>query len=213
MAGRKTCHWMACILGLLCLSGTGVLEFPCRGTDLNLGGADDEEDLPDMNYVRSQAEAGRPRSQTQLADFYVALSDFTNAVVWYRKAADQNHVPAQLSLAGCLVAGRGVEKNPTAAAQWLRRAADVLESRAPTNAPALTLAPIVLPSTRNLAATSSTTNAATVGLIPKAAAPVSPAPQPARTNSTQVSRINTLLAAEPDLQEIPTGLRAPSDSR
>lgn len=203
---------MACVLGLLCFSGTGALEFPCRGTDLILGDAD-EEDLPDMNYVRSQAEAGRARSQTQLADFYVALSDFTNAVVWYRKAADQNHVPAQLSLAGCLVAGRGVEKNPTAAAQWLRRAADVLEARAPTNAPSLTVAPIVLPSTRGLIPTQSTNVA-----VNRPVTPLSLPAQPqtttsARTNSTQVRRINTLLVAEPDLQEIPTGLRAPSDAR
>lgn len=200
---------MACVLGLLCFSGTGVLEFPCRGTDLNLGGAEDEEDLPDMNYVRSQAEAGRPRSQTQLADFYVALSDFTNAVVWYRKAADQNHVPAQLSLAGCLVAGRGAEKNPAAAAQWLRRAADVLESRAPTNAPSLTVAPIVLPSARGLVPTPSTNRPVTPLSLPAA----QPTTTSARTNSTEVRRINTLLAAEPDLQEIPTGLRAPSDAR
>lgn len=204
---------MACVLGLLCFSGTGALEFPCRGTDLILGDADEEEDLPDMNYVRSQAEAGRARSQTQLADFYVALSDFTNAVVWYRKAADQNHIPAQLSLAGCLVAGRGVEKNPTAAAQWLRRAADVLEARAPTNAPSLTVAPIVLPSTRGLIPTQST-NAAVNRPVTPLSLPAPPqTTTSARTNSTQVRRINTLLVAEPDLQEIPTGLRAPSDAR
>lgn len=204
---------MACVLGLLCFSGTGALEFPCRGTDLNLGGAEDEEDLPDMNYVRSQAEAGRPRSQTQLADFYVALSDFTNAVVWYRKAADQNHVPAQLSLAGCLVAGRGAEKNPAAAAQWLRRAADVLESRAPTNAPSLTIAPIVLPFTRGLIPTAST-NTPIDRPVTKFPLPAPPqTTTSARTNSTEVRRINTLLAAEPDLQEIPAGLRAPSDAR
>ena len=208
---------MACVLGLLCFSGAGALELPSRGTDLNPGGIDEEEDLPDMNYVRSQAEAGRPRSQTQLADFYVALSDFTNAVVWYRKAADQNHVPAQLSLAGCFISGRGAEKNPAAAAQWLRRAADVLESRAPTNAPSLTLTPIVLPS----AASSTTTTNLAAAAAKQVSAPMattlsSPALQPSiftRTNPPQIKRINTLLAAEPDLQEIPAGLRAPSDSR
>ncbi len=209
---------MACILGLLCLSGTGVLEFPCRGTDLHLGGADDEEDLPDMNYVRSQAEAGRPRSQTQLADFYVALSDFTNAVAWYQKAADQNHIPAQLTLAGCYISGRGVEKNPATAANWLRRAADQLEARANTNAPALTLAPIILPSmTRTqtpanaIPATAPTTTVTNQIFSP--APLISTISVTTRTNAPHVRRINTLLAAEPDLQEIPTGLRAPSDSR
>lgn len=218
MAGRKTCHWMACVLGLLCFSGTGALEFQIRAADLDFNGADDEEDLPDMNYVRSQAEAGRPRSQTQLADFYVALSDFTNAVVWYQKAADQNHVPAQLTLAGCYISGRGVEKNPATAANWLRRAADQLEARANTNAPALTLAPIVLPSmTRPQTPTNAIpapTPTATVTNRDFSPAPsISTVSVTTRTNAPHVRRINTLLAAEPDLQEIPTGLCAPSDSR
>lgn len=34
-----------------------------------------------------------------------------------------------------------------------------------------------------------------------------------RTHAPQAKCINTLLAVEPDLQEIPAGLRAPSDSR
>ena len=82
----------------------------------------------------------------------------------------------------------------------------------------LTLAPIVLPS---MTRTQTPANA-----IP-APAPTatvtnqvfSPAQAPStvsvttRTNAPQVRRINTLLAAEPDLQELPAGLRAPSDSR
>lgn len=209
---------MACVLGLLCFSGTGALEFPSRGADLDFSGADAEEDLPDMNYVRSQAEAGRARSQTQLADFYVALSDFTNAVVWYQKAADQNHVPAQLTLAGCYISGCGVAKNPATAANWLRRAADLLEARAVTNAPALTLAPIILPSmTRTQTPANVIPATAPTATVTR---PVfSPAPATTTvgvttpTNAPQLRRINTLLAAEPDLQESPAGLRAPSDPR
>ncbi len=205
---------MACVLGLLFLSWAVAIS-DCHGADLDFTEVDVEEDLPDMNYVKAQAEAGRPRSQTQLADFYIALSDFTNALPWYQKAAEQNYVPAQLSLAGCLLSGRGAEKNPATASQWLRRAADLIEARQPmTNVAARGVLPPALPTVVRTPQTLST---------PPAPSPVASittiSPRPAsvtsttRTNLPQVQRINTLLAAEPDLLEIPAGLRPPSDSR
>ncbi len=205
---------MACVLGLLFLSWAAAIS-DCPGADLDFTEVDVEEDLPDMNYVKAQAEAGRPRSQTQLADFYLALSDFTNALPWYQKAAEQNYVPAQLSLAGCLLSGRGAEKNPATASQWLRRAADLIEARQPmTNVAARGVLPPALPTVVRTPQTLST---------PPAPGPVASittiSPRPAsvtsttRTNLPQVQRINTLLAAEPDLLEIPAGLRPPSDSR
>ena len=205
---------MACVLGLLFLSWAAAIS-DCPGADLDFTEVDAEEDLPDMNYVKAQAEAGRPRSQTQLADFYLALSDFTNALPWYQKAAEQNYVPAQLSLAGCLLSGRGAEKNPATASQWLRRATDLIEARQPmTNGATRGVLPPALPTVVRTPQTLAT---------PPAPSPVASittiSPRPAsvtsttRTNLPQVQRINTLLAAEPDLLEIPAGLRPPSDSR
>ena len=199
MAGRTTCHWMAFILVLLFIGGSGATILPCRGADLDFSALDPEEDLPDMNHVKSQAEAGRARSQTQLADFHLALSDFTNAVTWYQKAAEQNHVPAQLSLAGCLLSGRGTERNPGTAASWLRRAADLIEAgKTSTNlariaaSPALPVSSVTNPLPRVVTAT---------------------IPVPARTNLTQIKRIESLLAAEPDLLDAPVGLKGPSGLR
>ncbi len=209
MAGRSTCLWVACVLALLFTSWPGTMVVPCRGADLDFNGVDAEEDLPDMNYVKAQAEAGRPRSQTQLADFYLALSDFTNAVVWYQKAADQNHVPAQLSLAGCLLTGRGATKSPSAASKWLRRAADLIETRSATNAitPASLIAPVPTNASRRISA--SPAPAASVVMTPS-----SPAPElSGQTNQTQVQRIKTLLAAEPSLQETPAVFGPHLDSR
>jgi hypothetical protein len=211
---------MPCVLGLLFLSWTAAIA-TCPGADLDFTEADAEEDLPDMNYVKAQAEAGRPRSQTQLADFYLALSDFTNAVPWYQKAAEQNYVPAQLSLAGCLLSGRGTERNPATASQWLRRAADLIEARKPmTNVAARGVLPPALPSVVRTPQAVVTPPAP--GIVPSKTEIISTntlSPRPAsvvsttRTNLPQVRRINTLLAAEPDLLEIPAGLRPPSDSR
>lgn len=209
MAGRSTCLWVACVLVLLFTSWPGTMVVPCRGADLDFNGVDAEEDLPDMNYVKAQAEAGRPRSQTQLADFYLALSDFTNAVVWYQKAADQNHVPAQLSLAGCLLTGRGVARSPGAGSKWLRRAADLIESRGTTNT--ATAESLVAPLSTNASPriSASQAPAASVVVTPSIPAPASSG----QTNQTQVQRIKTLLAAEPDLQESPAVFGPHLDSR
>ena len=211
---------MACVLGLLFLSWTAVIS-NCHSADLDFSEVDVEEDLPDMNYVKAQAEAGRPRSQTQLADFYLALSDFTNAIPWYQKAAEQNYVPAQLSLAGCLLSGRGTGKDPATASQWLRRAADLIEARkTTTNITARGVLPLALPSVVRTSQPVATPPApSTVASNSSIISNNTISPRPAsvasttRTNLPQVQRINTLLAAEPDLLEIPTGLRPPSDSR
>lgn len=202
---------MSCALGLLFLGGFTATPALLRAAEPDFNMLDAEEDLPDMNYVRSQAEAGRARSQTQLADFYLTLADYTNAVAWYQKAAAQNHVPAQLSLAGCLLAGRGVDRNPPAAAQWLRRAADVIDAKVtPTNvAPAITA---VKP-----AAEPRATNVAVAARVPLPSSVTNAAPAVAatsvRSNALSSARIQSLLAAEPDLLESPAGPRAPGGTR
>ena len=102
-----------------------------------------------MNSLRARAEAGRATAQTQLADFCLASADFTNAVLWYRRAAEQGHVAAKLSLAGCVMTGRGTARNPGEAAQLLRQAADLIEAGASlgsvttASAPAVTNSPSV----------------------------------------------------------------------
>lgn len=200
---------MACVLGLLFTSWPGTMVVPCRGADSDFNSVDAGEDLPDMNYVRAQAEAGRPRHQTQLADFYLALADFTNAVHWYGRAADQNYVPAQLSLAGCLLSGRGSERNPSAASKWLRRAADVIESGSTTNNPTALVRPAPAPTNAPPILTAPATSMTTAPVVHSLPPRVPMVP----TNSLPVQRINTLLAAEPALQETPAVLRPYPDSR
>ncbi len=198
---------MACALGLLLLGGFGGAPAPARGAEPDFNLLDpDTEDLPDMNFVKSQAEAGRPRSQTQLADFYLTLGDYTNAVTWYQKAAAQEHVPAQLSLAGCLLNGRGAERSPAAAAGWLRRAADALERTARTTnslpVPTLSVAPtppVRMTAAAKPTATNSVSSVSSISNSP--------------TNAPASLRIQSLLAAEPDLQEPPAGIRSPAETR
>lgn len=53
-----------------------------------------------------------------------AEQDDTEAATWYRKAADQGHLPAQCSLGSMYANGRGVPQDYTQAVAWYRKAAD-----------------------------------------------------------------------------------------
>ncbi|MEO7297526.1 MAG: tetratricopeptide repeat protein [Verrucomicrobiota bacterium] len=50
--------------------------------------------------------------------------DHAEAVKWFRKAAEQNHVMAQSSLGYCYDAGEGVAKDYVEAVKWYRKAAE-----------------------------------------------------------------------------------------
>jgi serine/threonine protein kinase/TPR repeat protein len=73
--------------------------------------------VPDKGYPLAQKVLG-----DMYADgWYVHQSD-TDAVKWYRKAAEQGLREAQVTLARSLVTGRGVSKDPAEAAEWLLKA-------------------------------------------------------------------------------------------
>jgi hypothetical protein len=182
--------------------------------------ADDDEVAPDLNALRAKAESGNAKAQTQLADAFIGSDDFTNAVGWYRKAAEQGDVTAQLSLASLLMAGRGVAKNPQEAAKWLRAAADRIETSKPafgpgvvvarsTNAPPATNAPAKYPPGAIII---TKTN------LPPASNPVATAPlaNPPVTNQitlTRVPRAGVVDSNVPTLQEVPPVLRSPTEPR
>ncbi len=178
-----------------------------------------EEDLPDMNALRAKAESGRAAAQTQLADYYAAASDFTNAVVWYRRAAEQGHVPAKLTLAACLMTGRGSPKNPSEAARLLRQAADGIEADAlasPIPAPATATVTNAVPpaATRAIVITRQGLVTSTNGMADAAQTMPSPSPSAATpTNLTRVERAGGLLAVDPVLQEVPAVFRPHPDAR
>jgi hypothetical protein len=201
MARRVTGRGMACVLVLAACGWHGTFVGVSLGAEPALTAnpvdrslvdnhAAEDEELPDLNYLQAQAEVGRAKSQTRLADYFLAVSDLTNAVVWYRRATEQDDVPAQLSLAGCLMTGRGTAKNPAEAARLLRRAADLIESAATNRLP-------------RVASTSS---------VPSALGTHRPA-SPPPAGHDRVERVNSLLAPEPALQEARPVLRPASDPR
>src|SRR5665213_933637 len=50
--------------------------------------------------------------------------DYAEAVMWFRKAAEQNYAPAQNNLGYCYANGRGVERDYAKAVEWFRKAAE-----------------------------------------------------------------------------------------
>jgi TPR repeat protein len=55
--------------------------------------------------------------------FYFESENYTEAVRWYRKAAEQNHAEAQYALGYCYENGEGVDQDYSEAVIWYRKAA------------------------------------------------------------------------------------------
>jgi hypothetical protein len=191
---------------------TVFLHVPLPAADLPANAAaasEDEEEAPlDLEFIRQRAEAGKPKAQMQLADFCLVSGDATNAVLWYRKAAAQDEVGAQLALASCLITGRGAARNNQEAARWLQRAAALIggSNAAPaiaaSPAAATNRSPAATATARSAPADGATTTAASAGGL--AVAPMI---------SVRVPRAAGLQTNAPVLQAIPASLRSYSDSR
>jgi hypothetical protein len=172
-----------------------------------------------MRSLLAAAQSGRALAQTRLADAYLESAEFPQAVHWYRLAAAQDQVEAQLALAACLMSGRGADRDPTEAARLLRRAADIIEATHRAARP--------VEGARIGAATVTVTGGATnsgamgraivmtkagsgpgIPQTPPASSPpakpfLSRAPEPAVAPAadTRVERINKLVATAPVLEE------------
>jgi hypothetical protein len=76
----------------------------------------------------AKATAGDPQSILLVAKAYAAGSgvdqDDTIAADWYRKAADQGNIEAEIRLAECYRDGRGRARDMAQAAAWYRKAAE-----------------------------------------------------------------------------------------
>jgi len=77
--------------------------------------------------TRTDAAAGNAEAQFALAFSLVASpapQDYTQALEWYQKAADQNHRLAQFNLGQMFAHGQAVPANDAMAVMWIRRAAN-----------------------------------------------------------------------------------------
>jgi TPR repeat protein len=92
----------------------------------------------DISTITARAQSGDSGAQHELGDRYAfgtgVPRDFTQAIVWLRKAAQQGDVNAQSSLGTLLSAGMpGAPTDYVEAERWLRKAADQDDSAAQAN--------------------------------------------------------------------------------
>lgn len=85
--------------------------------------ASQTETFPNLEAIRNAAAAGSASAQFKLGDYLFTRGDFTNAVIYYRQAAEQGLIDAQLSLSSCYAHGRGVAPDRAESVRWSRLAA------------------------------------------------------------------------------------------
>jgi TPR repeat protein len=92
---------------------------------------DDDPELVDTEEKPIPAEdieSSDPKIQTRIGNSFRTgngvKKDYTEAMHWFRKAAEQGHAGAQNNLANMYEEGLGIPKNESEAAQWYRRAAE-----------------------------------------------------------------------------------------
>ncbi|MEA2111122.1 MAG: tetratricopeptide repeat protein [Campylobacterota bacterium] len=69
-------------------------------------------------------EVSDTKEQFDLAVQYFNERNYTQAIFWYQKAADQGHANAQVNLAYMYIKGYGVQQNYTTAVAWYQKAAN-----------------------------------------------------------------------------------------
>ena len=93
----------------------------------NETGTDDDDDS--QPTLRVRAYKGDPEAQYQLGMIYLkgmnTDADPKFAVEWFRMAATQGHMAAQLALADCYTYGWGVEPDETQAEYWRNKSTEV----------------------------------------------------------------------------------------
>ena len=101
-----------------------------------------EESMQPYSKTYSKELVEAANAQDQLAQYYLGLAcengygtmaDASQAVEWYRKAAEQGLDSAQINLALCYLKGIGVTKDETKGLHWLQVAANSGNSDAMVN--------------------------------------------------------------------------------
>jgi uncharacterized protein len=88
-------------------------------------------DDPSFEKRLRKAESGDAAAQRNFAKYLFESGNgvdgdpLEEAATWYRRAAEQGDLDAQLCLAACLWDGRGVEKDPVEAVRWYRKVAEL----------------------------------------------------------------------------------------
>ena len=115
----------------------GLVEWQCKNVqraidELKKGGTESSDSLEkkklEFKLIKLRSELGDPSDYLKLAWLYengtgVSQND-SEALEWYRKAAEKGNADAQIELGKRYFEGRGVSANEAEAVVWYRKAAD-----------------------------------------------------------------------------------------
>lgn len=81
-----------------------------------------------QEFVENYANASRttdPKEQFEIGeDYYYNDENYTEALKWYRKSAEQGYAPAQYELGYMYYEGKSIKQDYTEAFKWFRKSAD-----------------------------------------------------------------------------------------
>jgi len=96
-------------------------------TDFQTTDAASAEAAVNIGQIRPLATRGDADAQLQLADMYYQgnglKKDYTQAFLWYRRAAQQGNVDAQYKLGNIYLMGEGIDQDDQQASLWYEKAA------------------------------------------------------------------------------------------
>ncbi|GAB3775154.1 hypothetical protein GCM10028796_50740 [Ramlibacter monticola] len=109
--------WMGALFAATALYAGPAEDF-AQGEAALLAG-----DLPTgMNLMRKAADQNHAKAQARLGDLLRSAEFEKEAVVMYRKSADQGEPAGEYGLGRAYADGAGVEKNAATALEWYRKA-------------------------------------------------------------------------------------------
>ena len=108
--------WICFSLTVACQFG-----FAQQSASVRMYGSNDVQEI-----VLKAAEAGNASAQTEIGYRYAKATppDYTNAVKWHRKSADQGFAKGQSGLGYCYISGQGVPKDEDEGFRWYQKAAE-----------------------------------------------------------------------------------------
>lgn len=93
--------------------------------------ANEKADSDKIDYASATIEKlvavskqGDPKAQTELGKRYLDQKNYSEAMAWFHKAADQGDASAQFNLALGYESGKGVKQSFADAIKWRRKAAE-----------------------------------------------------------------------------------------
>ena len=120
---------VALLLLLLMMLGEAIQAIKAGGmADFARSGTGTDPDITELSptqveTLRKAAERGDPQAQYDYGDVLFGNKNYTEALQWFRKSANQNNADGQFGVGLCYSQGYGTSKNPTEAVKWFLKSA------------------------------------------------------------------------------------------